>query len=63
MERLKENLLVEKGAIINKLAMELEEAQNRISNNDNKDLKDKISRLTTERNTAHFQIKEFAVNI
>ncbi|XP_077294635.1 uncharacterized protein LOC143917111 [Arctopsyche grandis] len=60
MERLKEDLLVEKGGTINKLAFELEEAQNRLTNNDHVELKDRISNLTIERNTARLQVKELA---
>lgn len=59
MERLKENLLVEKGSIINKLAIELEEAHNRIPNNE---LKEKISQLTIEKNSGKYQMKELGVS-
>lgn len=61
LERSKEELLVEKGSTINRLAMELEEAQNRVATNHTPELKEKISQLLVERNTARMQIKDMAV--
>lgn len=63
LERSKEELLVEKGSTINRLAMELEEAQNRVAANQTPELKEKISQLVVERNTARMQTKDMAVSL
>ncbi|XP_012550342.2 myosin-11 isoform X2 [Bombyx mori] len=56
--REKEEMLIEKGSTINRLASELEVAQSRLLNGDTARLKEKVLQLTTERNTAKEQIKE-----
>nr|XP_032529500.1 uncharacterized protein LOC116779353 [Danaus plexippus plexippus] len=51
-DREKEDILIDKGATINRLAAELQEAQKKLLNGDSTRLKEKILQLTTERNTA-----------
>ncbi|XP_013186245.2 protein Hook homolog 3 [Amyelois transitella] len=57
-DREKEELLIEKGATINRLAAELEAAQTRLVSGESARLKEKVSQLTTERNAAREQVKE-----
>lgn len=57
-DREKEEIIIEKGATINRLANELEAAQSRLVNGETSRLKEKVSQLTSERNTAKEQIKE-----
>ncbi|OWR41620.1 hypothetical protein KGM_204970 [Danaus plexippus plexippus] len=57
-DREKEDILIDKGATINRLAAELQEAQKKLLNGDSTRLKEKILQLTTERNTARMQVKE-----
>ncbi|XP_035453203.2 myosin-11 [Spodoptera frugiperda] len=57
-DREKEDILIEKGATINRLASELEAAQSRLVNGETTKLKEKVSQLTTERNAAREQVKE-----
>ncbi|KAJ0172223.1 hypothetical protein K1T71_012196 [Dendrolimus kikuchii] len=54
----KEEILIEKGATINRLANELETAQRRLVSGETTKLKEKVSQLTTERNAAKEQVKE-----
>lgn len=61
-DREKEEILIEKGATINRLANELEAAQNRLLSGETPRLKEKVSQLTTERNTAREQVKELGVS-
>lgn len=61
-DKAKEELLVEKGATINKLATELETAQSRLMSGESTRLKEKISQLITERNAAREQVKELGVS-
>ncbi|XP_022834016.1 paramyosin [Spodoptera litura] len=57
-DREKEDILIEKGTTINRLASELEAAQSRLVNGETTKLKEKVSQLTTERNAAREQVKE-----
>ncbi|KAJ8711754.1 hypothetical protein PYW08_008708 [Mythimna loreyi] len=57
-DREKEDILIEKGATINRLAGELEAAQSRLVSGETSRLKEKVSQLTTERNAAREQVKE-----
>ncbi|GBP36145.1 Centrosomal protein of 152 kDa [Eumeta japonica] len=57
-DRTKEELLIEKGAKINRLASELEAAQNRLVSGESAKLKERVSQLTSERNMAKDQVKE-----
>ncbi|XP_063896974.1 myosin-6 [Helicoverpa armigera] len=57
-DREKEDILIEKGGTINRLASELEAAQSRLVNGETTRLKEKVSQLTTERNAAREQVKE-----
>ncbi|XP_075984478.1 uncharacterized protein LOC142982064 [Anticarsia gemmatalis] len=57
-DREKEDILIEKGATINRLASELESAQSRLVSGETSRLKEKVSQLTTERNAAKEQVKE-----
>ncbi|XP_026735820.1 intracellular protein transport protein USO1-like isoform X2 [Trichoplusia ni] len=57
-DREKSDILIEKGATINRLASELEAAQSRLGNGETTRLKEKVSQLTTERNAAREQVKE-----
>lgn len=61
-DREKEDILIEKGATINRLASELEAAQSRLVNGETTKLKEKVSQLTTERNAAREQVKEMGVS-
>ena len=61
-DREKEEILVEKGATINRLASELDAAQKRLLNGESNRLKEKVLQLTTERNAAREQVKELGVN-
>lgn len=61
-DREKEDILIEKGATINRLASELEAAQSRLVNGETTRLKEKVSQLTTERNAAREQVKELGVS-
>lgn len=60
-DREKEDILIEKGATINRLASELEAAQSRLGSGEMSRLKEKVSQLTTERNAAKEQVKELGV--
>ncbi|CAG4965992.1 unnamed protein product [Parnassius apollo] len=57
-DREKEDILIEKGSTINRLASELEAAQSRLVSGESARLKEKVFQLTTERNTAREQVKE-----
>ncbi|XP_049885424.1 girdin [Pectinophora gossypiella] len=57
-DREKEDILIEKGATINRLASELEVAQSRLVSGEINKLKEKVSQLATERNAAREQVKE-----
>ncbi|XP_045504125.1 intracellular protein transport protein USO1 [Colias croceus] len=57
-DREKENILIEKGATINRLAKELEAAQSRLVNGESVRLKERINQLTSERNASREQVKE-----
>ncbi|XP_068619613.1 putative leucine-rich repeat-containing protein DDB_G0290503 [Battus philenor] len=57
-DREKEDILIEKGATINRLASELEAAQSRFVSGESARLKEKVLQLTTDRNTAREQVKE-----
>ncbi|XP_013166273.1 PREDICTED: centrosomal protein of 152 kDa-like [Papilio xuthus] len=57
-DREKEEILIEKGGTINRLASELEAAQSRLVSGESARLKEKVLQLTTERNTAREQVKE-----
>ncbi|XP_026761573.2 centrosomal protein of 152 kDa [Galleria mellonella] len=57
-DREKEEILIEKGATINRLAGELEAAQSRLVSGETARLKERVSQLTGERNTAREQVKE-----
>ncbi|XP_028176619.1 centrosomal protein of 152 kDa-like [Ostrinia furnacalis] len=57
-DREKEEILIEKGGTINRLASELEAAQSRLVSGETARLKEKVSQLTGERNTAREQVKE-----
>ncbi|CAH0731881.1 unnamed protein product, partial [Brenthis ino] len=57
-DREKEEILIEKGATINRLANELDAAQKRLLNGESARLKEKVLQLTTERNAAREQVKE-----
>lgn len=61
-DREKEEILIEKGGTINRLAGELEAAQNRLVSGEGARLKEKVLQLTTERNTAREQVKELGVS-
>ncbi|XP_063375069.1 GRIP and coiled-coil domain-containing protein 2 isoform X1 [Cydia amplana] len=54
----KEELLIDKGATINRLASELEAAQSRLVNGESARLKEKVAQLSSERNAAREQVKE-----
>ncbi|XP_063380221.1 myosin-9-like [Cydia fagiglandana] len=54
----KEELLIDKGATINRLASELEAAQSRLVNGETARLKEKVAQLSSERNVAREQVKE-----
>ncbi|XP_023951401.2 putative leucine-rich repeat-containing protein DDB_G0290503 [Bicyclus anynana] len=56
-DREKEEILIDKGATINRLANELEVAQSRLVNGETAQLKDKLLQLTSDRNTAREQVK------
>lgn len=62
-DREKSDILIEKGATINRLASELEAAQSRLGNGETTRLKEKVSQLTTERNAAREQVKELGVSV
>ncbi|CAH2095338.1 unnamed protein product [Euphydryas editha] len=57
-EREKEEILIEKGATINRLASELEAAQSRLVSGETARLKEKVLQLTSEKNAAREQVKE-----
>ncbi|CAH2054469.1 unnamed protein product, partial [Iphiclides podalirius] len=57
-DREKEEILIEKGGTINRLASELEAAQSRLVSGESARLKEKVQQLITERNTAREQVKE-----
>ncbi|KAM3961122.1 LOW QUALITY PROTEIN: chromosome segregation ATPase asterless [Aphomia sociella] len=57
-DREKEEILIEKGGTINRLASELEAAQSRLVSGESARLKEKVSQLTSERNAAREQVKE-----
>ncbi|KAJ2954789.1 hypothetical protein O0L34_g3094 [Tuta absoluta] len=57
-DREKEEILIEKGATINRLAGELEAAQSRLVSGETAKLKEKVPQLTSERNAAKEQVKE-----
>ncbi|CAK1593904.1 unnamed protein product [Parnassius mnemosyne] len=57
-DREKEEVLIEKGSTINRLASELKAAQSRLVSGESARLKEKVLQLTTERNTAREQVKE-----
>ncbi|CAK1545587.1 unnamed protein product [Leptosia nina] len=57
-DREKEEILIEKGATINRLASELEAAQSRLVSGETARLKEKVNQLTSERNTSREQVKE-----
>lgn len=59
--REKDGILIEKGAIINRLASELETAQSRLGNGESTRLKERVSQLTSERNAVKEQVKELGV--
>lgn len=61
-DREKEDILIDKGATINRLASELEAAQNRLMSGETSRLKEKVLQLTTERNAAKEQVKELGVS-
>ena len=61
-DREKEEILIEKGATINRLASELDAAQKRLLNGESNRPKEKVLQLTTERNAAREQVKELGVN-
>lgn len=61
-DREKEEILIEKGGTINRLANELEVAQSRLVSGEGARLKEKVLQLTTERNTAREQVKELGVS-
>ncbi|XP_072933382.1 uncharacterized protein [Epargyreus clarus] len=54
----KEEILIDKGATINRLASELEAAQSRLMNGETTRLKEKVLQLTSERGAAREQVKE-----
>ncbi|XP_050672408.1 early endosome antigen 1 [Leptidea sinapis] len=56
--REKEEILEEKSAKINRLANELETAQNKLVSGETSKLKEKVFQLTSERNTAREQVKD-----
>lgn len=60
-DRDKEDILIEKGATINRLASELEAAQSRLVSGETAKLKEKVSQLTSERNASREQVKELGV--
>ncbi|KAG6456124.1 hypothetical protein O3G_MSEX009579 [Manduca sexta] len=62
-DREKEQILVEKGAMINRLANELEAAQSRLVSGETARLKERVSQLTTERNAAKEQVKELGTKL
>lgn len=62
-DREKEEILIEKGGTINRLASELEAAQSRLVSGETARLKEKIAQLTSERNTHRDQVKELGVSI
>ncbi|KAL0819009.1 hypothetical protein ABMA28_008294 [Loxostege sticticalis] len=57
-DREKEEILIEKGGTINRLASELEAAQSRLVSGEAARLKEKVAQLTSERNIAREQVKE-----
>ncbi|XP_059051808.1 centrosomal protein of 152 kDa isoform X2 [Achroia grisella] len=57
-DREKEEIMIEKGATINRLAAELEAAQSRLVNGEAARLKERVAQLNSERNTAREQVKE-----
>ncbi|KAI8437618.1 hypothetical protein MSG28_011877 [Choristoneura fumiferana] len=57
-DREKEELLIEKGGTINRLASELEAAQSRLASGETARLKERVAQLLTERNAAKEQVKE-----
>ncbi|XP_061728224.1 GRIP and coiled-coil domain-containing protein 2-like [Cydia pomonella] len=59
----KEELLIDKGATINRLASELEAAQNRLVNGETARLKEKVAQLSSERNAAREQVKELGTKL
>lgn len=61
-DRDKEDILIEKGATINRLASELEAAQNRLVSGETAKLKEKVLQLTSERNSSREQVKELGVS-
>lgn len=62
-DREKEELLIEKGGTINRLASELEAAQSRLASGETARLKERLAQLLTERNAAKEQVKELGVSI
>ncbi|CAG9793262.1 unnamed protein product [Diatraea saccharalis] len=58
IEREKEEIVVEKSALVNRLVNELESAQKKLVSGETAKLKEKVSQLTVERNTAKEQVKE-----
>ncbi|CAF4920578.1 unnamed protein product [Pieris macdunnoughi] len=62
-DREKEEILIEKGATINRLANELEAAQTRLVSGETARLKEKVSQLTTERNSSREQVKELGTKL
>lgn len=62
-DREKEEIIIEKGATINRLATELEAAQSRLVSGETSRLKERASQLTLERNAAKEQVKELGVRI
>lgn len=63
MERAREDILVEKGGVINRLAAELEAAQARLAGGDTVKLKEKLAMANLDRNTAKQQSKELAMKL
>lgn len=61
-DREKEEILIEKGATINRLAGELEAAQSRLLSGEPARLKEKVAQLTAERSAAREQVKELGVS-
>ncbi|CAB3233435.1 unnamed protein product [Arctia plantaginis] len=57
-DREREDVLIDKGATINRLASELEAAQSRLVSGETPRLMEKVVQLTTERNAAKEQVKE-----
>lgn len=57
-DREKEEILIDKGTTINRLAGELEAAQMRLVSGETARLKEKVAQLTSERNVAKEQVKE-----